>query len=228
MQSIHKREKEQLKKLFRQERIDRFEDRINILDIFLKTERHLTDAEMTQLLQEGGKKLGADFVRDTLDLMCRFGFARANRFDNGQVRYEHLHLGDHHDHMICTKCKKIIEFHNDQMEALQAKIAAAAGFHMLQHKMEIYGICADCLKDRARLMPLDVARPGEKLVIREISGGTSARVRLMTMGLRIGDPIEVITNQNKGQVVVAADLKRFALGRGLAEKIIVGPFEHPN
>jgi Fur family transcriptional regulator, ferric uptake regulator len=223
MQQIHKQEKEQFKKLFKQEQIDRFEDRFKILDAFLKTEQHLTEIELMQQLQENGNALSQDFVKDTLDLMCRFGFARENRFDNGAVRYEHLHLGDHHDHMICTKCKKIFEFRNDQMEALQVKIAAAIGFHMLQHKMEIYGICVDCLKDRDLLMPLDLARPGEKLVIKEINGGAGARMRLMTMGLRIGDPVEVITNQNKGQVVIAVDFKRYALGRGLAEKIMVEP-----
>ncbi len=223
MQQIHKQEKEQFKKLFKQERIDRFEDRFLILEIFLKTEQHVNEADMTRLLQESGAELSPDFVRETLKLMCRFGFARENRFDNGTVRYEHLHLGDHHDHLICTKCKNIFEFRNDQMEALQVKIAAANGFHMLQHKMEIYGICADCLKDSAPLMPLDLARPGEKLVIKEFNGGTGSRMRLMTMGLRIGDPVEVITNQNKGQVVIAADFKRYALGRGLAEKIMVEP-----
>ncbi|MGD2000643.1 MAG: transcriptional repressor [Desulfobacterales bacterium] len=223
IQQIHKQEKEQFKKLFKQERIDRFEDRFKVLDTFLKTEQHVTDVEMTRLLQENGNELAGDFVKDTLHLMCRFGFARENRFDNGTVRYEHLHLGDHHDHMICTKCKKIFEFRNDQMEALQVNIAAAIGFHMLQHKMEIYGICAECLKDRALVMPLDLARPGERLVIKQISGGAGARMRLLTMGLRIGDPIEVITNQNNGQVVIAADFKRYALGRGLAEKIMVEP-----
>ena len=223
IQQIHKQEKEQFKKLFKQECIDRFEDRFKVLDTFLKTEQHVTEVEMTRLLQENGNELSDDFVRDTLNLMCRFGFARENRFDNGTVRYEHLHLGDHHDHMICTKCKKIFEFRNDQMEALQVNIAAAIGFHMLQHKMEIYGICAECLKDRAVVMPLDLARPGERLVIKQIIGGAGARMRLLTMGLRIGDPIEVITNQNNGQVVIAADFKRYALGRGLAEKIMVEP-----
>lgn len=223
IQQIHKQEKEQFKKLFKQERIDRFEDRFKVLDIFLKTEQHVTEVEMTRRLKENGHELSADFVKDTLNLMCRFGFARENRFDNGMVRYEHLHLGDHHDHMICTKCKQIFEFRNDQMEALQVHIAAAIGFHMLQHKMEIYGICAECLKDRALVMPLQLARPGERLVIKQISGGAGARMRLLTMGLRIGDPIEVITNQNKGQVVIAADFKRYALGRGLAEKIMVEP-----
>jgi Fur family ferric uptake transcriptional regulator len=46
------------------------------------------------------------------------------------------------------------------------------------------------------------------------------------MGLRIGDKIEVITNNRHGQLAIAADLKRYVLGRGLAEKIVVRPDNH--
>lgn len=222
MQQVHRQEKEQFKKLFQQEHIDRFEDRFHILEIFLQTEEHLTADELIEVLEKSGYRLSADFVRDTLRLMCRFGFASKNRFDNGVVRYEHFHLGQHHDHMICTKCKSIFEFRNDRLEDLQLQIAASKGFHMLQHRMEIYGICNDCLQDRTQTIPLGAAKQGERLMIKEITGGSGARMRLLTMGLRIGDQVEVITNQNRGQMVIAVDFKRFVLGKGLAEKILVG------
>ena len=174
-----------------------------------------------QLLEQNGWKLDPDFVRETLQLMCRFGFAHKSRFDNGVILFEHLHLGQHHDHLICTKCRKILEFEDEQIEQLQIKIAAVHGFHMLQHKMEIYGICAGCLQERIQLMPLIYAKPGEHLLIKEITGGAGAQMRLLTMGLRKGDKIEVITNNGHGQLAIAADLKRYVLGRGLAEKIMV-------
>ena len=223
MKQIHIQEKQQFKKLFKQEHIDNFEDRFKILEAFLQTERHVTTDEMVQLLDGDGVRLDPEFVRETLKLMCRFGFAHKSRFDNGAVRYEHRHLGQHHDHMICTKCRKILEFQESQLEELQIRIAAHHGFHMLQHKMEIYGICSDCLKERIRIMPLITAKPGERLVIREISGGAGAKMRLLTMGLRLGDNIEVINNNHQGQLVIAVDLKRFVVGRGLAEKIMVEP-----
>jgi Fur family transcriptional regulator, ferric uptake regulator len=225
MKQIHLQEKQQFKKLFKQEYIDNFEDRFKILETFLQTEKHVTIEELVQLLDGNGWKLDPEFVRETLKLMCRFGFAHKNRFDNGVVRYEHRHLGQHHDHMICTKCKNIIEFQEGQLEELQIRIAANHGFLMLQHKMEIYGICSDCLKARIRIMPLVAAKPGERLVIKELSGGAGAKMRLLTMGLRVGDNIEVINNNQQGQMVVAVDLKRFVVGRGLAEKIMVEPIQ---
>jgi len=225
MKHIHRQEKQQFKKLFKQEYIDVFEDRFNILEVFLQTEKHLTSSELIELLEENGYNFEPDFIRDTLKLMVRFGFAKKNRFNNGPVRYEHMHLGQHHDHMICTKCRKIVEFREDRLEDLQVQIAAASGFHMLQHKMEIYGICSECLKNRIQIMPLVMARPGERLIIKDITGGTGARMRLLSMGLRLKDEIEIVTNPKQGQIVVAVDCKRFILGRGLAQKIMVQPAE---
>ena len=225
MKHIHRQEKQQFKKLFKQEYIDVFEDRFNILEVFLQTEKHLTIDELIKLLEENGYNFEPDFIMDTLKLMVRFGFAKKNRFNNGHVRYEHMHLGQHHDHMICTKCKKIVEFSEDRLENLQVQIAAAHGFHMLQHKMEIYGICSECLENRIQVMPLVMAKPGERLIIKDITGGTGARMRLLSMGLRLKDEIEIVTNPKQGQLVVAVDFKRFVLGRGLAQKIMVQPAE---
>jgi len=221
MKQIHIQEKQQFKKLFKQEQIDDFEDRFKVLEVFLQTEKHVSVNELVERLESNGWRLNSEFVKETLKLMCRFGFANKSRFDNGAVLYEHRHLGQHHDHMICTKCRKIVEFEEAQIEQLQIKIAAAHGFHMLQHKMEIYGICDNCLRERIQLMPLILAKPGERLVIKEINGGASAKMRLLTMGLRTDDKIEIITNNSQGQLAIAADLKRYVLGRGLAEKIMV-------
>lgn len=225
MKQIHNQEKEQFKKLFAQEHVDHFEERFKVLDAFLQTERHLTASELTQMLADKGHSVDLSFVSETLKLMCRFGFAHRNRFNNGEIRYEHFHLGQHHDHMVCTKCQRIVEFRDQALEDLQARIAEANGFHMLQHRMEIYGICSRCMETRTRRMPLTMTKPGERLVIVEFNGGPPARMRLMSMGLRVGDTLDVITNVNKGQLVVAIDFKRYVLGRGLAQKILVEPAE---
>ncbi len=87
--------------------------------------------------------------------------------------------------------------------------------------MEIYGICSRCLEDHIQPLPLTSARPGEQLIIEDFSGGAGARLRLLTMGLRVGDKLDVVTNINTGPVVVAIDQKRYVIGRGLAQKILV-------
>lgn len=221
MRPIHAQEKEQFRKLFKQENIDQFEDRFKILEVFLTTERHLTVDEVAGLLSRHGHAYAPAFIIETLKLMCDYGFAQKNHFENGDVRYEHRHPCHHHDHMICTKCRRIIEFENDQLELLQVQIVKNYRFHMLQHKMEIYGICEDCMQMQARKMPLTQARPGDRVKVESIQSGRQAETRLSTMGLRAGDTIEIITSQPQGQMVVSVDCKRFILGHGLACKIMV-------
>ena len=158
MPQIHNLEKEQFEKLFKQERIARFEKRFAILDAFLKTEQHLTVADLKNMLGAEHPDFTLEFIEETMELMALFGFAHKNRFEDGEVRYEHLHLWQHHDHMICTKCGQILEFEDPALERRQLEVARARGFHMLQHKMELYGICAQCLKDRLGI-PLPLSGP---------------------------------------------------------------------
>jgi len=227
MIQLHTYEKKQFEKLFKEEHIDNFEDRFKVLENFLQTECHLTKTELLDQLKKQGFDFSSDFVEETLQLMCHFGFAQKVRFENGDIRYEHRHLGQHHDHMICTKCGKIIEFKNDQLEDMQSRIVSDYGFHMLQHQMNIYGICSECMETRNQFMPLIMAKPGERLRIKEFIGGHNARMRLLSMGFRVDDIIEVISNPGSGQLVVALDFNRYVLGRGLAQKIIVEPEKAP-
>jgi Fur family ferric uptake transcriptional regulator len=128
--------------------------------------------------------------------------------------------------MVCATCRKIIEFHDNRLEVLQTEIAASHGFQMFQHRMELYGICAECQSERLQSMALTSARIGEKVFIKKITGGSAARQHLLSMGLRIGDELEVISNNGQGQMAVAADCSRYVLGRGLARKIVVQSVEN--
>jgi len=70
-------------------------------------------------------------------------------------------------------------------------------------------------------LTLDLAKPGDRLVIKGYNGGIKFKMRLITMGLRVGDTIEVITNSGRDQVVIAVQSSRYVLGRGMASKILV-------
>jgi Fur family ferric uptake transcriptional regulator len=220
-QTLHKQEKDQFCKLFKQDQLTDFEDRFAIMEAFMQTDGHVSSAQMIERLNDLGLRLEPEFIRDTLKLMCQYGFASKQQFDNGEILYEHLHLGQHHDHMVCTKCRKIVEFEDPGLEALQVQVAERHGFHLLQHKMEMYGICVQCMSQRRELLPLSEAPVGECTVIVRIDGGPMARARLMAMGLRLGDEVDVITNSGQGQMVVGVDYKRIVLGRGLARKLMV-------
>jgi Fur family ferric uptake transcriptional regulator len=214
-------EKLNFKALIEADGNERLQDRLNIIDVFMGTEEHITLEQMYRLLREKGYDYDPEFVRQCMKRMVDLGFAQKKQFEGQPVRYEHHHLGRHHDHLICTKCGKIEEFADEDMERLQLKIAAQQGFHMLQHRMEIYGLCSGCLAQRKPLMPLAMAKPGERVVIKEMAGGVSARTRLTDMGLRTGDHIEIINNNGMGRLILGHDCMRLAIGRGIAQKIMV-------
>ena len=217
----NRNEKENFRALIEEDEIGRVEDRLNIIDVFLENDRHVTLQDLMEILRDRGCDYDPEFVRQCMNRWVEHGFAQKKNFEGQPPRYEHRHLGRHHDHMICTKCGKIIEFHNEEIEFLQVRIARQHGFHMLQHKMEIYGICSDCLALRQPLMPLVMAKPGERVEIRDMVGGRSAIGRLASMGLRKGDVLEVISNNGQGRLIVGHETTRLALGRGVAEKITV-------
>ena len=225
MIDTHEHEKKQFKRLFQQQGIDRFDSRLLVLEAFLKLEHHVTISDLVTQLEEDKVHLEKEFVLSSMELLFRFGFATRIEFEEKETQYEHRHLGLHHDHMVCTKCGMILEFRDEAIEKQQLKVAEAYGFHMLQHKMEIYGICSKCLEDRSPLVPLHKAKKGEKLIVKELEAGKNMQLRISSMGLKIGDLIEIVSSGFGGQVVIATGENRMVLGKGMAEKIMVQLFD---
>jgi len=63
-------------------------------------------------------------------------------FGDGRARYEEA-SEDHHDHLIDVQSGKIIEFHDDEIEELQRKIAEKLGYKLVDHRMELFGVPLD-------------------------------------------------------------------------------------
>ncbi|MGH9944717.1 MAG: Fur family transcriptional regulator [Pyrinomonadaceae bacterium] len=117
-----------------------------ILDVFLRTEEHLSSEDLYRLVQQEDPEIGQTTVYRTLKLMTDAGLAREVRFGDGRTRYEHNYKHPHHDHLICTECGKTIEFVSEEIEQLQEAIAARHGFEPTHHTLRMFGICADCLR----------------------------------------------------------------------------------
>ncbi|MCG8551259.1 MAG: FeoA domain-containing protein [Desulfobacterales bacterium] len=224
MPDRHQQEKEQFRRLFGQRGFDRFEERFRILESFLTLEGHVSLARIADQVRQDGLRVDNEFLQQCMDQLCRFGFASQVVFDRDETMlYEHRHLGVHHDHMICTKCGVIIEFNDDALEDLQEKLAAEYGFFMLQHKMEIYGLCGQCMAQRDDLISLSRARIGERVEIVNVAAGRKMQMRFASMGLRTGIIVEIISNAVGGQIVIASDCNRLILCAGMAAKIWVRP-----
>ena len=222
MPDPHQQEKDQFRRLFGWRGLDRFEERFQILESFLKLESHVSLAQIADQVRQDGLRVDNEFLLQCMEQLCRLGFASQVVFDRDDtILYEHRQLGVHHDHMVCTKCGTIIEFKDDDLEALQEKLAAEYGFFMLQHKMEIYGLCGECMAQRDDLIPLSRARIGEKVEIVNVAAGRKMQMRFASMGLRTGIFVEIISNAIGGQLVIASECNRLILCAGMASKIWV-------
>lgn len=138
-----------------------------ILEIFLRTEEHLSSEDLYWLVQKQDPTVGQTTVYRTLKLLTEAGLAREVRFGDGKTYYEHHYNHEHHDHLICTECGRIIEFFSPQIEELQDKMAEQYGFRLTNHSLRMWGICEDCQSRAAE--------------IHETASGAQPRVRVKTI-----------------------------------------------
>ena len=82
--------------------------------------------------------LALSTVYRTMKLLEERGAIERHAFDDGISRYEHADQ-EHHDHLIDIETGDVIEFTSDEIERLQAKIAAELGYTIVRHKLQIYG-----------------------------------------------------------------------------------------
>ena len=118
-----------------------------ILDVFLRTEEHLSSEDLYRLVQKEDASIGQTTVYRTLKLLSEAGLAREVRFGDGRTHYEHNYKHQHHDHMICMECGDVIEFYSAELEALQDAMAAKHRFEIKQHLLRILGICVNCRRE---------------------------------------------------------------------------------
>jgi Fur family ferric uptake transcriptional regulator len=190
-----------------------------LIDEFFSNDEHVSATVLKNNLAEKGVKIGLDEVKKALKVFVEYGFARELKFEGTEEpHYEHDHLGVHHDHFICTKCGKIIEFEDDEMESIQMRNARKHAFYPLHHKMEIYGLCQECSGKSMASMMLSEAPVGARVTLKNIVGGGSMQQRLTAMGLLPGETVEILANEY-GPVIIAKGVSRLAIGRGMANKI---------
>jgi Fur family ferric uptake transcriptional regulator len=130
-----------------------------IMDIFLRTEDHLTSEDLYFLVQKEDPTVGHTTVYRTLKLLTDAGLAREVRFGDNKTYYEHHYNHEHHDHMICTECGRVIEFFSPEIERLQDQVADDFGFQPTHHSLRMWGVCSECRKHEIHMTAAPGAQP---------------------------------------------------------------------
>ncbi len=126
--------------------------RKEILQIFVDHSdyHHMSAEDVYGILRDNQSEIGLATVYRALDLLSKLGILVQIDFGDGCARYE-LNTTDpkihHHHHLICLKCKKVIEFEEDLLDDLEADIAKKSGFEILNHEVKFFGYCSDCREE---------------------------------------------------------------------------------
>ena len=116
--------------------------RIKILELLENsTIHHLSAEDVYKALLEQGEDVGLATVYRVLTQFESAGIVERHHFEGGHSVFE-ISQGEHHDHIVCIMCNKVLEFNDDVIEAQQHKVAESLGFALTDHALHLYGVCS--------------------------------------------------------------------------------------
>lgn len=128
--------------------------RETILRRTLQIDKHFSAEELFEVLRRENRGISKATVYRTLALLVEANLLDALDFDRGHMLYERATHGEaHHDHLICVRCKRIFEFHCEEIEVLQDQITQRYDFEMVSHTHQIYGVCGRCRRQEPEPPP---------------------------------------------------------------------------
>jgi Fur family ferric uptake transcriptional regulator len=116
-----------------------------IVEHFLTLNSHIDAETLYESIRSSNQNIGLATIYRTLNLLKSAGLVEEQSFADGRAVYEIDRPGDHHDHLVCIDCRKVVEFENLTIEKLQREIASQNGFKLESHRLDLYGRCSDCM-----------------------------------------------------------------------------------
>lgn len=106
---------------------------------------HFDADELLLKLKGNSAKISRATVYRTLELLVKSGMVRRVHLGEDHYHYERVTTDDvHHDHLICTTCGSVIEFHDDRLVSRQMQICEQHRFTPTYHNLQILGVCSRC------------------------------------------------------------------------------------
>lgn len=118
--------------------------RLVLFDEIFSQHSHIDAEALLAAMLARGLAISRASVYRNLDLLVELGLARKQRLGRRRFLYEHVHEGQHHDHLICRTCGRVVEFVSPGIATLQAEICRAHGFAPDRPTLQILGLCNVC------------------------------------------------------------------------------------
>ncbi len=118
--------------------------RRRIAEIIFDTPGHLSVEDIQNLLRQHRISASIASIYRTLDVLIKSNLVVQHRFGKRFKRFEAVRQDRHHDHLVCIRCGRVLEFQNETIENLQQEVARTHDFEITRHKLDIYGYCNKC------------------------------------------------------------------------------------
>lgn len=115
-----------------------------IYDEVQRIDKHFDADSLYDRFKKRGDRVARATVYRNLPLLLEAGVIQKSAGEGKRDFYEKTGSKGHHDHMVCLGCKKIIEFHSDELEALQEKLSRDYRFELVFHDHRLFGYCENC------------------------------------------------------------------------------------
>ncbi len=126
------------------------EVREGILRAILERKGHFDIQELVGDLRAQRVDASRATVYRTLPLLREAGIVQSTVKSGGCRRFEPAVGQEHHDHLLCTRCGRVVEFQFEAFEVLQREVASKYGFQLTGHSHELFGLCPACRARRPR------------------------------------------------------------------------------
>ena len=137
-------EKERFSNFLKERGLKFTPERKIILEGVFSLHKHFDTEELYGKLRKQGKHLSRATIYRTLPLLVESDLIRETLRCQGRISYEHIFGHKHHDHMICIKCGRIVEFRSEGIEKFREAICKKYGFKAVEHRLGIKGYCKRC------------------------------------------------------------------------------------
>ncbi len=115
------------------------EQRKTIAQVLAESTDHPDVETLYERASARDSRISIATVYRTVKLFEESGIIQRHDFGDGRARYEEM-SDDHHDHLIDLRTGQIIEFVDEEIEALQHKVAERLGYKLVDHRLELFGI----------------------------------------------------------------------------------------
>lgn len=119
--------------------------RKDILTVLINNkDRHFSVEDLYNEVKKVNPDVGLATIYRNLELFCSLNITHMLEFESDYKHYELVSEDDHHHHLICMNCDKIIEFNDEDLVDFEERLAEEYDFDMVKHYIKFYGYCNSC------------------------------------------------------------------------------------